>query len=129
MDDAPPPLRLTVVQLSERLDAFVSEYLREKSPETAGTYRRTLNEFERYHAVRAARPSSRFAFVERGHEGGDEAVTLFVDGTALDCTGPDTAFARTLCAMPRVDAVPAGAPIDLLVTLLRQGSVGFEEGV
>lgn len=64
MDDAPPPLRLTVAQLSERLDAFVSEYLREKSPETAGTYRRTLNEFERYHAVRAARPSSRFAFVE-----------------------------------------------------------------
>ena len=62
MNDA--PLRLTVAQLSERLDAFVSEYLREKSPETAGTYRRSLNEFERYHATRAARPSSRFVFVE-----------------------------------------------------------------
>ena len=64
MADAPPPLRLTVAELAQRLDAFVSEYLREKSPETAGTYRRTLNEFERYHAVRAARPSSRFVFVE-----------------------------------------------------------------
>jgi site-specific recombinase XerD len=64
MADAPPPLRLTVAELSSRLDAFVSEYLREKSPETAGTYRRTLNEFERYHAARAARPSSRFVFAE-----------------------------------------------------------------
>lgn len=63
MDDA-TPLRLTVAQLADRLDAFVSEYLKEKSPETAGTYRRTLNEFERYHAARAARPSSRFVFVE-----------------------------------------------------------------
>ena len=62
MNDA--PLRLTVAQLAERLDAFVSEYLREKSPETAGTYRRSLNEFERYHATRAARPSSRFVFAE-----------------------------------------------------------------
>ncbi len=63
MDDA-TPLRLTVAQLAERLDGFVAEYLKEKSPETAGTYRRTLNEFERYHAARAARPSSRFVFVE-----------------------------------------------------------------
>ena len=62
--DAATPLRLTVAQLSERLDLFVSEYLREKSKETAGTYRRSLNEFERYHATRAARPSSQFVFCE-----------------------------------------------------------------
>ncbi len=64
MPDAPPPLRLTVAQLDARLATFVSEYLKDKSPETRGTYRRTLNEFERYHAARAARPSSRFRFVE-----------------------------------------------------------------
>ena len=62
MADPAVPFYLTVAQLSKRLDGFVSDYLKGKSPETAGTYRRTLNEFERYHAVRAARPSSRFAF-------------------------------------------------------------------
>ena len=64
MADAPPPLRLTVAQLADRLDGFVTEYLKDKSPETRGTYRRSLNEFERYHAARGARPSSRFTFVE-----------------------------------------------------------------
>ncbi|MEM6289191.1 MAG: tyrosine-type recombinase/integrase [Bacteroidota bacterium] len=58
------PLRLSVAALADRLDGFVTEYLKEKSPETKGTYRRSLNEFERYHATRAARPSSRFRFVE-----------------------------------------------------------------
>ena len=48
----------------KRLATFVSDYLKDKSPETRGTYRRSLNEFERYHAVRAQRPSSRFRFVE-----------------------------------------------------------------
>ena len=62
MSDA--PLRLSVADLERRLEGFVKEYLKEKSPETRGTYRRALNEFERYHATRAARPSSRFRFVE-----------------------------------------------------------------
>ena len=62
--DDPAPLRLTVAQLQSRLDGFVTEYLKGKSRETVGTYRRTLNEFERYHAVRAARPSSRFVWSE-----------------------------------------------------------------
>ena len=61
---ADTPLRLSVAQLESRLDGFVTEYLKDKSPETRGTYRRTLNEFERYHATRAARPSSRFRWVE-----------------------------------------------------------------
>ncbi len=64
MADADSPLRLSVAQLADRLERFVSEYLKEKSKETKGTYRRALNEFERYHATRAARPSSRFRFVE-----------------------------------------------------------------
>lgn len=64
MADSAPPLRLTVAQLEERLDGFVTDYLKGKSEQTRGTYRRTLNEFERYHAARAGRPSSRFRFVE-----------------------------------------------------------------
>ena len=62
MPDA--PLRLSVAQLEARLEGFVTDYLKDKSPETRGTYRRSLNEFERYHATRAARPSSRFRWVE-----------------------------------------------------------------
>ena len=58
------PLRLSVAQLEARLEGFVTDYLKDKSPETRGTYRRSLNEFERYHATRAARPSSRFRWVE-----------------------------------------------------------------
>ena len=64
MADPAPPLRLTVAQLEDRLEGFVTDYLKDKSPETRGTYRRSLNEFERYHAARAARPSSRFTFVQ-----------------------------------------------------------------
>ena len=64
MADPAKPLRLSVAQLADRLDGFVTDYLKEKSPETRGTYRRTLNEFERYHAARAARPSSAFRFTE-----------------------------------------------------------------
>jgi site-specific recombinase XerD len=65
---ADPPLRLSVAQLQDRLDGFVGEYLKEKSEATKGTYRRALNEFERYHGARAARPSSRFRFVEKDVE-------------------------------------------------------------
>lgn len=64
MAEDAPPLRLSVAQLEGRIEGFVTEYLKEKSKETKGTYRRALNEFERYHATRAARPSSRFRFVE-----------------------------------------------------------------
>lgn len=64
VETPPAPLRLTVAQLEARLDSFVSDYLKGKSRETVGTYRRALNEFERYHAVRAARPSSRFHWTE-----------------------------------------------------------------
>ncbi len=48
-------LRLSLTELDARLTGFVREYLKDKSPETAGTYRRTLNEFERYYAPRKAR--------------------------------------------------------------------------
>ena len=45
-----PPLKLTSVELEQRLDDFVTTYLQDKSPETIGTYRRTLNEFQRWFA-------------------------------------------------------------------------------
>ncbi len=65
---ADPPLRLSVADLANRLESFVTDYLKEKSKETRGTYRRALNEFERYHGVRAARPSSTFRFIEKDIE-------------------------------------------------------------
>lgn len=47
-------LSLTVSELNRRIEDFVKEYLKDKSPETAGTYRRSLNEFERWFAVHKA---------------------------------------------------------------------------
>lgn len=43
--------------------------------------------------------ASRFAYVERG----TDAVTLFVDGQAYDCSDAEAGFARKLCAAPRGD--------------------------
>ena len=57
-----PPLRLSASALAERLDGFVAEFLAGKSAATIGTYRRALNEFERYHGARLGRAASRFAF-------------------------------------------------------------------
>lgn len=44
----PSTLTLSVSELDRRIEDFVKEYLKDKSPETAGTYRRSLNEFERW---------------------------------------------------------------------------------
>ena len=60
-----PPLTLSVAELESRLDGFVTEYLKGKSKETVGTYRRSLNEFERWHAVEGARFRFRTEDVER----------------------------------------------------------------
>ena len=43
-------LSLSVSELNRRIEDFVKEYLKEKSRETVGTYRRSLNEFERWFA-------------------------------------------------------------------------------
>lgn len=45
---AGPPLKLSLRELDHRLDEFASVYLDSKSPETVGTYRRSLNEFQRW---------------------------------------------------------------------------------
>ena len=44
-------LSLSVNELTRRVEDFVKEYLKEKSPETAGTYKRSLNEFQRWFAI------------------------------------------------------------------------------
>jgi integrase/recombinase XerC len=41
-------LSLTLPELRLRIQEFLREYLKERSPETVGTYRRSLNEFERW---------------------------------------------------------------------------------
>jgi site-specific recombinase XerD len=50
-----PLLVITTPELRRRIDDFIREYLREKSPATVGTYRRSLNEFERWFAQRQDR--------------------------------------------------------------------------
>lgn len=60
-----PALRLTLVELQERITGFLTEFLAGKSPETIGTYRRTLNEFERYFV----RERGRFQFRSSDIEG------------------------------------------------------------
>jgi site-specific recombinase XerD len=60
-----PPLTLSVAELESRLDGFVTEYLKDKSKETVGTYRRSLNEFERWHAAQRGRFKFRTEDVER----------------------------------------------------------------
>jgi len=60
-----PPLTLSVAELESRLDGFVTEYLKDKSKETVGTYRRSLNEFERWHAVQRGRFKFRTEDVKR----------------------------------------------------------------
>ena len=65
MPDPGPPLVLSVAELEARLDGFVNEYLASKSKETVGTYRRSLNEFERWHATERGRFKFRTEDVER----------------------------------------------------------------
>jgi len=50
--DSTTGLELTLTQFQIRVQEFLREYLREKSPETVGTYRRSLNEFERWFVSR-----------------------------------------------------------------------------
>ncbi len=45
-------LSLSTGELRRRIDDFLREYLTEKSPATVGTYRRALNEFERWFVLR-----------------------------------------------------------------------------
>ncbi|MDX1440790.1 MAG: site-specific integrase, partial [Rubricoccaceae bacterium] len=57
-------LKLSLGELAERINGFVTEFLEGKSPETIGTYRRSLHEFERWFAAR----KGRFGFAEKDVE-------------------------------------------------------------
>lgn len=48
-------LKLTLGELEKRLDAFLNDYLKKKSKETVGTYRRSLNEFSRWFVLQKGR--------------------------------------------------------------------------
>ena len=63
-EETPGSLKLTLGELQKRIEDFLREYLRDKSPETVGTYRRTLNEFERWFVQQ----KGRFRFTREGVE-------------------------------------------------------------
>ncbi|MBB6124237.1 cupin domain-containing protein [Sphingobium subterraneum] len=71
-------------------------------------------------------PASRFSFIRR-----TEDVLLFVDGVSFECIGEAGALAQRICAQDPVlfDARQADedAMLTLLVSLIAQGSLGFEE--
>ncbi|WP_114521417.1 cupin domain-containing protein [Altererythrobacter sp. ZODW24] len=72
-------------------------------------------------------PASRWSFA--GGEGG--AVSLFVDGASYDCTGETASLAEAICAADRIDLGPDAATDEasreLLVALINQGSLAFEQ--
>jgi site-specific recombinase XerD len=52
---APTSLRLSSRDLALHIETFTTEYLRDKSRATVGTYRRALNEFQRFFATQRGR--------------------------------------------------------------------------
>ncbi len=71
-------------------------------------------------------PASRFSFIRQG----GDAVLLFVDGECFECDGATGALAERLCSGERVMIDPelshAEAAMELVETLLNQGSVAFD---
>jgi 50S ribosomal protein L16 3-hydroxylase len=71
-------------------------------------------------------PASRFSFIR--DEG--NALTLFVDGVAHDCTGAGSAFAERICAAERVEVEASLLGMDDVAAMIRDlvnaGSVAFE---
>ncbi len=72
-------------------------------------------------------PASRFSFVREGTE-----LLLFVDGECFECQGDTAAFAETLCAEDVINVAGEFAGSEavqtLIVQLINQGSVAFEDG-
>ena len=59
-DSTNPPLELSLRELRAHLDAFLTEYLSDKSDETVGSYRRSLNTFQKWYIQQ----KGRFQFTE-----------------------------------------------------------------
>ena len=72
-------------------------------------------------------PASRFSFIRREVEG----LTLFVNGQSRACSGPTATFAEQLCAADHVtigpDLLGSNEAVSLLLSLLAEGSVAFEQ--
>jgi 50S ribosomal protein L16 3-hydroxylase len=71
-------------------------------------------------------PASRFAFIQ----GDAGALTLFVDGTAIDCAAAIAPLAHALCATDEVTVeahfVNVPAAVALLTQLCNQGAIAFD---
>ena len=69
-------------------------------------------------------PASRFSFVRNG----GDALTLFVDGEAFECTGTTAALAERLCAAGDVElaTTPVEPTLALLAALIDRDSLSFE---
>lgn len=72
-------------------------------------------------------PASRFSFIRKG----EGSLTLFIDGASFDCDGETSVFAERICGLDRIvmdaDWGHIVSIVELLVQLLNQGSVAFEE--
>ncbi len=72
-------------------------------------------------------PASRCSFAR----GEGRAVTLFVDGISYDCNGETATLAEAICASDRIELESGAATdaesLELLVTLISQGSLAFEQ--
>lgn len=75
----------------------------------------------------ARNPASRFSFIRSNTE-----LLLFVDGECFECRDETAAFAEQLCDQDVIDIAPEFAKSDavpsLVVQLINQGSVAFEDG-
>lgn len=68
-------------------------------------------------------PAHRFAFIRQ-----EDGVLLFVDGICHECRGDAAQLAQDLCAGAELAlSGAAGDALALLVTLVNQGSLGFED--
>jgi 50S ribosomal protein L16 3-hydroxylase len=72
-------------------------------------------------------PASRFSFIRQSAQ----SLLLFVDGKSFDCAEASSALAERLCANDHLSVDEASASseaaMSLIVTLLKQGSIAFDE--
>ncbi len=71
-------------------------------------------------------PACRCSFTRDGNG----ALTLFLDGESYDCDGETAMLAEAICSADRIelgaDAETGKAALELLITLINQGSLAFE---
>lgn len=79
-------------------------------------------------AILQRNPASRFSFLRQDAA----SLMLFVDGAGFDCKGATSEFAERICSHDHIVVDPRGARdaamIDLIVRLVNQGSLAFDDG-